>query len=210
MYLSRLKLNPRQRSTRELYLSPYLLHQAVFQVFPDRREGGPGRVLYRLDADHRGYSNLLVQSEKKPDWNKAAMLQQTLLDPAACREYSPKFYQGQALYFKLRANPSVKKQAEDRKNGFRLGLFGEDKQLAWLQNKANRGGFSLIHRRVIPEGIIRDKKATESGKLSHYSVCFEGILAVNNPEAFLKTLENGIGPAKGFGFGLLSVAPVKS
>ena len=42
------------------------------------------------------------------------------------------------------------------------------------------------------------------------SARFEGILQVTDAEAFAKTLAAGIGPAKGYGFGLLSVAPISS
>lgn len=210
MYLSSLTLDPLRRSTHELRLNPYLLHQAVFRAFPDNIDGGPGRVLYRLDIDRQGNTSLLVQSEKEPDWDKAVMLKQSLLEPEAYREFSPKFQPGKALYFRLRANPTVKKKSEDKKNGYRLGLFGEEEQLTWFRNKAEEGGFSLVNCRVTPEGITNDGKRSVDKKMSHYAVRFEGVLAVNNPEAFLNTLEGGIGPAKGFGFGLLSVAPLRS
>ena len=39
--------------------------------------------------------------------------------------------------------------------------------------------------------------------------CFDGVLEVNDPDIFIKSIESGIGSAKGFGFGLLSIAPVK-
>lgn len=210
MHLSRLKLDPLRRSTHELCLSPYLLHHAAFRAFPDESDGGPDRVRYRLDVDHQGNTNLLVQSEKEPDWDKAALLKQCLLEPAACRQFSPEFRSGKTLYFQLRANPTVKKQTEGKKNGFRLGLFGKEDQLTWFRNKAEEGGFALVNCRVTLEGIVHDKKGSDDKKLSHYAVRFEGILEVNDPEAFLKTLECGIGPAKGFGFGLLSIAPVRS
>jgi CRISPR system Cascade subunit CasE len=45
-------------------------------------------------------------------------------------------------------------------------------------------------------------------KLSHHAVRFEGILCVTNPEQFVATVESGIGSAKSFGFGLLSLARV--
>jgi CRISPR system Cascade subunit CasE len=35
---------------------------------------------------------------------------------------------------------------------------------------------------------------------------FDGVLKVTDSEAFGRALSSGIGPAKGFGFGLLSVA----
>ena len=34
---------------------------------------------------------------------------------------------------------------------------------------------------------------------------FEGILRVDDPDALVKVLEDGIGPAKGFGCGLMLV-----
>lgn len=37
------------------------------------------------------------------------------------------------------------------------------------------------------------------------SILFSGTLIVQDPEKFKKTIENGIGSAKGFGFGLLSI-----
>lgn len=40
------------------------------------------------------------------------------------------------------------------------------------------------------------------------SARYDGILAVTDPDRFARVLARGIGPAKAFGFGLLSVAPV--
>lgn len=210
MYLSRLKLDQFRHSMRELRLSHYLLHQAIFRAFPDASDGGPGRVLYRLDIDRQGNTNLLVQSEKKPDWDKANMLKECLLEPAACRTFLPRCHAGQNLFFRLRANPTVKKQAEGKKNGYRLGLLRQGDQVAWLRNKAEEGGFAVLSCQVMPEGIAHGEKGRQDGKLRHYGVHFEGVLEVLDPDVFQATIHRGIGPAKGFGFGLLSIAPVRS
>ncbi|MDY6916491.1 MAG: type I-E CRISPR-associated protein Cas6/Cse3/CasE [Chloroflexota bacterium] len=209
MYLSRLKLDPLKHCTRHLRLSPYVLHQAVFRAFPDESDGGPGRVLYRVDTDRRGNTSLLVQSEKKPDWDKASMLQECFIEPAEWRPYAPRCRKGQDLYFRLRANPAVKKQAEGRKNGYRLGLLREEDQLKWFQRKAQEGGFTLLNCQIMPEGIVHGEEGRRDGKLRHYAVRFEGVLRVVDPNTFLVTIGNGIGPGKGFGFGLLSVAPLR-
>ena len=42
--------------------------------------------------------------------------------------------------------------------------------------------------------------------MTHQAVRFEGVLQVVDPVAFQQTLRCGIGSAKGFGFGLLSLA----
>jgi CRISPR system Cascade subunit CasE len=110
----------------------------------------------------------------------------------------------------LRANPSVKKQEEGKKNGYRVGLIQEKDQLAWLNRKAEKGGFSIVSYRVIPEGISHDDRSgAANDKLRHYSVCFEGVLKITDESIFRGTVEKGVGSAKGFGFGLLSLAPLK-
>jgi len=194
-----------------MLINPYTLHQAVYRAFPEKSDGGPGRVLYRIDQNRRTSAvSLLVQSEKAPDWDKADYLRECLLEKAECKPFSPTIAAGQHLYFRLRANPSVKKQAEGKKNGYRVGILREEDQLKWLHKKAEESGFAVVTCQSMPEGIISDeRRQANGGKLRHYAVCFEGMLKVENQDIFVVTLNNGIGSAKGFGFGLLSIAPVR-
>ncbi|MDP2945937.1 MAG: type I-E CRISPR-associated protein Cas6/Cse3/CasE [bacterium] len=211
MYLSRLKLNPARRSIRELLINPYRLHQAVYRAFPDDNDGGPGRILYRVDENKRlGTISLLVQSENKPDWSKADFIVDCLLEPAERKIYSPALQTGQTLRFRVRANPTIKKQLDGKENGYRLGLLREEDQLKWLNRKAVESGFSVMSCRTSPEGMTYDDRSfKEQDKMRHFAVRFEGVLKITNKELFTKTIENGIGSAKGFGFGLLSLARIK-
>ena len=88
-------------------------------------------------------------------------------------------------------------------------LFQEDKAVRslTLQRKGERGGFCVARQgfRVIPEGKVMARKAGKN--LQFQSVRFEGLLEVTDPERFLQTVREGIGAAKGFGFGLFSLAP---
>jgi CRISPR system Cascade subunit CasE len=45
-------------------------------------------------------------------------------------------------------------------------------------------------------------------QLTFVSVLFEGRLRVTDPGKFRATLERGVGSAKAYGFGLLSIAPI--
>lgn len=149
--------------------------------------------------------------------------------PVDTKERSLVLSAGQVRSFRLRANPTKKQKADGRKNGIRIGLVSEEEQLAWLQRKAEAGGFRLHSVVVIPDesGIPRPtrrpknlKDQDSSGglavataaktivdqKMTHVAVRFEGILQIIDPVAFQQTLRCGIGSAKGFGFGLLSVA----
>ncbi|EHO1257424.1 type I-E CRISPR-associated protein Cas6/Cse3/CasE, partial [Escherichia coli] len=46
----------------------------------------------------------------------------------------------------------------------------------------------------------------KSGKIQ--TVCFEGVLTINDAPALIDLVQQGIGPAKSMGCGLLSLAPL--
>jgi CRISPR system Cascade subunit CasE len=210
MYLSSLKLDPLKWESRQLRINPYTLHQAIYRAFPDKNSGGPGRVLYRLDTNRNGTINLLVQSENNPNWDKAEMLNKCLDEPIKSRIFSPKMKSGQRLYFRLRTNPTKRLgKSADKDHGKRVGIYKEEEQLKWLERKAKLSGFNVLNCKLVPEGITAFKKDNTEENIKHNAVCFEGVLEVNNPDIFINNLENGIGSAKGFGFGLLSICAVK-
>jgi len=165
-----------------------------------------GRLLFRLDMDHRkGGVSVLVQSQTEPDWSKLNRAGDFLLEEPQSKHFDPPVSSGTVLYFRLRANPSVKSA------GKRQGIIDESKQTSWLQRKAKEGGFEVLSLTVIPEGMVKDGLTDKAGlphHLSLLSVRFEGVLRVTDAATFRQTLEQGIGSGKGLGFGLLSVAPV--
>ena len=191
MFLSRLTLNPRNRATRKDLSNLFELHRTISSGFPD---GDKPAVLFRTEK--QGF--ILVQSEDKPSWSHLYEKGYTISEPE-CKEYSPLFHKGQTLGFRLRANPTVKR--DDK----RLGLFQEESQRAWLIRKLDVAGADIDGLRIIPEGFLHGKK---DKKMTFLSVVFEGFLTVNDPDAFSGVIEKGVGSAKGFGFGLLSVTPI--
>ncbi len=121
------------------------------------------------------------------------------------KSYAPILKTGQRLYFRLRANPTAKRATPDKPDKTRrFGLVKEEEQLSWLERKASDNGFKVINCTISKEGKIAEKS------LTHFAVYFEGALEVTETDKFRDALESGIGPAKGFGFGLLSVAPIRS
>ena len=205
MYLSLLKLNPRSRKAMVEAARPYELHRSLMQAFPHRSDGGPDRVLFRLDIDSRkGGISVLVQSESQPDWTVLDGQEGFLLEQPRCKNFDPTFTSGQVLYFRLRANPTVKR------NGKRLGILRDEEQTAWLERKGKASGFEVVSVTVVPEGIAHDKMTDREGSphdISLLSIRYEGLLRVTDPGVFRQTLERGIGSAKSLGFGLLSIAP---
>ena len=185
-------------------------------------------VLYRLEElPGTGNLLLLVQSRQEPNWSSLpeGYLLVTGVSPEnpACKDVSPLYaglQLGQALTFRLRANPTKKidtASGEDgnRRNGRRVALTAEADQLAWLDRKGDQHGFQIVESVAKPglldvhPGATQGVRGLGSGgrNLTFSSVQYDGRLRVADRELFLRALEDGIGPAKAFGFGLLSVAP---
>jgi CRISPR system Cascade subunit CasE len=209
MFFSRLLLNPRSRRVLRDAADPYEMHRTVLRGFPDKANGGPGRVLWRLEREKPGRPRiLLVQSEKKPDWGPllaelppyylAEETRDGLANPDT-KQRDPAFPLRQQFVFRLRANPTIKR------DGKRHGLFREEDQLGWLARKGHQCGFAVRSARIAPEGTVRAKLRSPA-PLAFFAVLCEGLLEVTDPAQFRATLGEGIGSAKGFGFGLLSLA----
>ena len=51
-----------------------------------------------------------------------------------------------------------------------------------------------------------DRALASARRAIEFGVRFNGLLQVTDPEKLMQAVRNGIGPAKAFGFGLLSLA----
>jgi CRISPR system Cascade subunit CasE len=101
------------------------------------------------------------------------------------------------------------KSGKRTKNGRRLPITKREDLIAWMQRKAQAGGFDIGDPetlRTIPRPRSFFRKEGAEGV--HYAVEFQGLLTVSDPAAFRTSFTTGIGSAKAFGFGLLAIAPV--
>jgi CRISPR system Cascade subunit CasE len=215
IYLSRLILNPRSPQVQAELREPYQMHRTLSKAFGD----GPGewqsaRILFRVD-ELCGRPAVIVQSRTQPDWSRLSVSSGYLFADPEMKEINPSISAGQRFVFRLRANPTKRITDRDRVRGdgkpytTRVGLFGEEKQLDWLRGKAENGGFRLVQCSVSAAENSDSRKAGLEGRIRHLGVTFEGILEATDPDTFAETLASGVGSAKGFGFGLLSVVPVR-
>jgi CRISPR system Cascade subunit CasE len=167
------------------------------------------RVDHTPDAD-RGYRPvILVQSAQRPDWDYAFHNALHLLaaPPGEPRAFNPSFSPGQRFCFRLRANPA-KRACTGKCAGERVPVGHDSGVLCdWVRRKAAGGGFVMQSCEVRETGWALARHP-RSGSMTFFSVLFEGLLEVADPALFTRTIASGIGPAKAFGFGLLSIAPV--
>jgi CRISPR system Cascade subunit CasE len=237
VYLSRLILEPRSRLVQRDLADCQQLHRTILTAFPpvDSGTGGPRRqlrVLYRVEAaPHRERLEILVQSRTLPDWSRLPVgyLLSTGSNPQnpACKTVAEQYatlQAGQVLVFRLRANPTrkieTKSDLRGRRHGRRVEVRGEAAQLAWLRRKTEAAGIEIVSVTTRPDilalqarsvgKVTGQRVASESGRrqpLTFAAVIFDGILRVVDPIRLRSALEDGIGPGKAYGFGLLSLAP---
>jgi CRISPR system Cascade subunit CasE len=217
MLLSRIHLSPEASSSRDLgpmLASPYRLHKAVWNLFadhPDRRRD----FLYRLDWDS-GRPLLWTLSDRPPRlvpelWN------------AKTKELRPVLRDGERLRFALRANPVVTRDGKRhdvvmeakqrlRASGLTKTAWPTEAQLAqehgaaWLARHAEGRGFAVDPGQVLVDSYETHTFKKPQGKEVRFATCdFHGLLTVTDASAFLHALHHGIGPAKGFGCGLLLI-----
>lgn len=189
---------------------PYYLHKALWKLFPDRPDDKRD-FLFRVEKIQLGVGvDVLMQSIHKPLPNEAS--------PAlvAYREYPLVIRNEQQLRFRLRANPikTIKDESKGKKerNGHmytktvRVPLVTEEQQLDWLHKKL--AGIATLDTVIVQKEIplyFHKGKANISGKIQ--TICFDGTLTVRDSNAFMELIKQGIGPAKSFGCGLISLAP---
>ncbi len=226
MYLSRLILNPRSRQVQHEIADPYELHRTVSRAFPDgvfkaeRTEDNTTNILFRVDLHPRTrIPTLLVQSRQLPSWDFLSAEKKDYLlgendlpldvENPAVKEMNLQLHEGQTLAFRLRANPTVKKDREGKKQGRRVGLIREEDQQKWLERKLESAGAALVSVNIVNEQFTRGKLFIEKEKemrMNFLSVQFDGVLRVKKPSELASTIFTGFGSAKGLGFGLLSLA----
>lgn len=228
MYISRLYINTARTGAQRLVGSPYRMHAAVEAAFPPgaNRATEQGRILWRLDAlaSDRQALALYVVSPERPDLTH--IVEQAGWPGTTgweTRDYTPlieRIGPGQHWNFRLKANPT-RKVAEDKGRVPREGVVGSiqghatpEQQLGWLADRGAANGFSLASAPGSPTAVVTQsrKERFRRGKseVTLSTAVFDGVLRVEDAGLFRRALCHGIGRAKGFGCGLITVAPVEA
>ena len=239
LFLSRAFVDYELAFKRELN-DVYRWHKAIWECFdgiiprdpnkgcfPKGTEPGaqpwrPPDFLTRLDVQDRGFQVLILSAvgPVKPDWCPT--------DQWETKPIPERFWSHGRYAFQLRANPT-KRIADPAKpkvvgpdgrinrnrNARRVALLRREDLVAWLQRKAEAGGFrvNLDTLRTHPARRELFRKPGK-GHAAHamsgvvQGVEFRGVLDIADRERFLRTVRSGVGSAKAFGFGLLVITPV--
>lgn len=218
--LSRIFINPQTRNGRKLIANRQALHAAVMAAFPpDTPDRNDQRVLWRLDSQAHRHT-LYVLSPVQPDFRhvveQAGWLGQTW-DSTDYRPFLDQLTTGQRWAFRLAANP-VKSIHQPGKRGRVVPHVTPEQQIAWLTDRTADRGFRILPVQEFPEqpdvqvNEIRDLSFDRKHDVKQHKrvalriVQFDGSLEITDRQAFQQALTSGIGRAKAYGCGLMTLS----
>lgn len=234
-YLSRIWLNPLRTGAQRMLRNPHVLHAAVLGGLS--RQPVEERVLWRLESDTRHRAGLLVLTQSAPSWEhlvEQAGWPGADEPQALVKSYEPllsRIVRGREFVFRLRANPvastrtpdqpsaSQRRRLEaDRPRGVRVPHRTAAHQLDWFRKRTEKWGFGILDtadgfpdvRLTGRERMIFTKsgEGNASGRqVVIQAATFEGRLRVEYPGTARASLLDGVGPARAYGCGLITLSP---
>ena len=234
MYLTRFRFNTARSEARRLLSSPQSMHAAVMSSFPQiLPTAAPApRVLWRTDRNASAEVLLFVVGPFRPDLTH--LVEQAGWPAAAASgtpgwqtfHYAPfldRLDKGGTWGFRLTANPVHSVRNADAAPTKRTAHLTPRHQVQWLLQRQEAGGFKVLPK---PEDkqltdlgdehqvIVTDQRGMDFGKqgakgrVTIKAVTYDGRLEVTDPDALRSLLTSGLGKAKAYGCGLMTLAPL--
>lgn len=224
-WLARLDVDA-ETARAERILDSYAWHRKLWDCFPDLPDAQRD-FLIRIDPLEGEY-RLWVLSRTRPVCPRWCAS-----DCFAVKQIADSFLSHQYYAFDLKANPVKALVQRDesgqqiilpngkRKRGKRVPLVNQDELREWLIRKGDTrcrdqrsgesvpGGFRIVEEQPLEiSPMVENYFHKKEHSAYHGGVLFRGVLEVTDRESFIQSYQSGIGSAKGFGFGLLLLAPV--
>jgi CRISPR system Cascade subunit CasE len=198
------------------------MHAAVLAGFPDARPSQEGRVLCRVDTYQTHRVLLYAVSPDKPDFThlaeQAGWPTTTAWDTRGYDGLLDSLRDGQRWHFRLTANPVHSARRAEWTETKPLAHVTVAQQLQWLLDRAEGLGFRIPGGKQgdgeegEPDVAVVDRSVRRfsrgEGRVTVATATFEGHLEITDPAALRKALTFGIGRAKSYGCGLLTLAPL--
>jgi len=215
IFLSRIEINQFRRETMRALSSPQVMHAAVAASFPPTKNAVSERILWRIDKIGSAVF-ILIQSNTVPDfthiveqfgWPASGQRWETY----DMEQFLQSIEKGQVWRFRLKANPvhSVKCSDKDSR-GKVFAHVTIEQQKDWFLSRVQKYGFSIA--KISGEDCFEIKQTTplkferQGSQITIYTATFEGVLVIEDKEQFINTIKTGIGRAKAYGCGLLTIA----
>ncbi len=217
MYLTRFAINTARRGARKLLGSPQAMHAAVMAGFAAPPTGGQGpRVLWRVDHTATARTVLYIASPDQPDLThlveQAGWPTTETWDTRAYDDFLKSLQDGQQWSFRLTANPTRDGRTRPGTDTRRYGHVTVEQQRQWLISRASRNGFRITETETGEPDLIVHRRETltfprKESRVTLRVATYDGRLEVTDADLLRQALTRGIGHAKAYGCGLLTLAP---
>lgn len=207
-YLTKLIANPAHKDVQRDLADVQRMHRTV-TTFVCPTDLGPSTraaagVLYRVEHTPTGI-RILIQSAIPPAPDRLA----AGYEIARTADLGPLMHQlrnGQTIRYRIAANP-IKTTFQRGQRGTCKPLHGDDAH-TWWHTKADRAGLTdvTIHNSTSARHTGKRNKSPKDTHVTIDTTTFEGIAAIADQDALQIAILNGIGRARAYGCGLLSVA----
>lgn len=175
---------------------PYSIHRVVYSLFP-KKDGTTREFLF---ADRGGSFNertILLLSEDEPEKPEYGELRM--------KKIPENFLQQNSYGFDVLVNPVRR----DSKTGKIIPVRGMEALREWFINKVPSYGFNVESESLSVSDTEVLKFTKDGQNVILGKARFIGKLEVFDHQRFIDTFKHGLGKAKGFGYGLLQIIPLK-
>lgn len=231
-YLASLPLNPLRSGTQQLLTNPQRMHAAVEGCLPPSRSG---RLLWRLERRPHELELLLLSPDiptldhliEQAGWpnndagaGRIADVTPLLSQVAVGRQFAFRAQLNPSSATRHVQSPTSGQTARlDQERAARIGHRTVASQLEWFWQRATgtsgQWGFAVgpdsesANVAIVKRGHLSFSKGRNQPAVSLDVATYEGVLTVTDRALFTDSLLNGIGKAKAYGCGLLTLAPAR-
>jgi CRISPR system Cascade subunit CasE len=205
LWLARITLDTRHRAVRQDLRDTVAMHRRLMSLFPDGLGEQPRAqtaTLYRLQDSATG-PTVLMQSARQPVPDKLP----TGYGHFDLRELTPlldALKPGALVHYRIAANPT-KRAWKGNHAGKIVALTGADAD-TWWHRQAQHHGLDLLSLTSTPQPTAQGQRSNV--KVTHVVTRFDGRAVIRDVDCVRAAVTAGIGRAKSFGCGLLSLALV--
>lgn len=201
--------------------APYLVHQAVADLFGDRADRG---YLYRVTGESPGEREVLILSHTPPIApEEAGSPEHRRATAVQSKPFAPSLSPGQLLDYEIRVNATrVRRGPElDRRGKLRQHrhdvweiVWNQDRETErtphevygeWLAHQL-QGVADVLDTRITERGEVEARRGDRGDVPRFVTTNLIGTLRIQDPASFMEAVAKGIGRAKAFGCGLLCIS----
>lgn len=223
-YLSRIYLNPLRRQTQAFLGNPEKMHAAVLNGIPTQPV--TERILWRVEPDPSHRAELLVLSQTRPSWE--ALIEQAgwpnadqpQARTADLQPLLDTIHLGRSFRLRVRVNPVVCTKApppsdpgRTRTRGHPVPVKSQDQPL-WILDRLPGWGYQPTANSIgqpelvqLERASIRFTRRPATPPVTLAAATFDARVTIADPAAATQSIMKGVGRARAYGFGLITLAP---